>query len=149
MCDQYVIPPLHRIIEGLLYHYQYRHSHISHMRMDRMRYLVHQRLSFTVFIIPSSGSTLPIHCASLLSSKVYGAEFSTVVSDCTTTNDIEHELARHGFFPAYDQNVPYIAMMGLRSREVRRSDTAKDLLAGPLGHFKFVVDFSGTLDICI
>ena len=75
-----------------------------------------------------------------------------MVSDCTTINDIEHELARHGFFPAYNQNVPYITMMGLRFREVRRSDTMKDLLAGPLSHFQIRCRFlggSGTFGICI
>ena len=56
------IPEFADVVEGLLYRYRYHRSHISHMRMDRMHSLVHQHL-FTVFIMPSSGNTLPM-CAS-------------------------------------------------------------------------------------
>lgn len=79
--------PFHRVVEGLLYHYRYHRSHISHMRMDRMHSLVHQHL-FTVFVMPSSGNTLPMRASSRISNYMVLSfpQWSLIVQRSTTLN---------------------------------------------------------------
>lgn len=48
---------LNWVIEGIIYPYQYHQSHVSHMRIDHIHHLVHERL-FTIFVMPSSGDTI-------------------------------------------------------------------------------------------
>ena len=57
--------PLDRIVNGLVLHHRYHRSHISHMRLDHFRRLVHMESIFTIFISPSVGRTVPL-CKSLI-----------------------------------------------------------------------------------
>jgi hypothetical protein len=85
----------------------------------------------------------PFQCVSAYQFRFYAADLSAVVSDCTTINDIEHELARRGFFPSTNQDLSYISMTGSRYRRIAHSDSMKDLLAGPLSHFQIRCSFLG------
>lgn len=66
-----------------------------------------------------------------------------MVSDLTTVNEIEDELARRGLFPSHWQQLAYLSSSGLCCHPLHGSDTMGDLQVGSLSHLHLRCIFLG------
>ena len=135
--------PFDQVFKGIFLRYKYRRWHISHMRLDRFRRLVDTQNKYTVFIAMPYGPTLPLCTFWFFSVAHTLLILGSVVSDSTTVQDIERELARRCLFPIYHKDLPYISINGSCSRSIKSSDTMGGLSAGPLSHLQIRCRFLG------